>query len=137
MQVRHDWTQSQVKALFEMPFNDLLFQAATVHRSNFKPNEVQISTLLSIKTGACPEDCKYCPQSAHNKTGLAVKKKGDWFRHMRTLIKNPNMREDLGNALYERVKDNYDLTKVTAGRSEIYKTIIEGRKSKLKVVPSQ
>ncbi|MFC3031333.1 biotin synthase BioB [Pseudoalteromonas fenneropenaei] len=68
--VRHDWTYDEVKALFEMPFNDLLFQAASVHRANFKPNEVQISTLLSIKTGACPEDCKYCPQSGHYKTDL-------------------------------------------------------------------
>ena len=68
--VRHDWTHQQVKALFEMPFNDLLFKAASVHRANFNPNEVQISTLLSIKTGACPEDCKYCPQSGHYKTDL-------------------------------------------------------------------
>lgn len=68
--VRHDWTHSEVKALFEMPFNDLLFKAATVHRANFNPNQVQISTLLSIKTGACPEDCKYCPQSGHYKTDL-------------------------------------------------------------------
>ncbi|CCQ12052.1 Biotin synthase [Pseudoalteromonas luteoviolacea B = ATCC 29581] len=68
--VRHDWTYEEVKALFEMPFNDLLFQAASIHRSHFNPNEVQISTLLSIKTGACPEDCKYCPQSGHYKTDL-------------------------------------------------------------------
>ena len=68
--VRHNWTHSEVKALFEMPFNDLLFKAASVHRANFNPNEVQISTLLSIKTGACPEDCKYCPQSGHYKTDL-------------------------------------------------------------------
>ena len=69
-QVRNDWTLSEVKALFNMPFNDLLFQAASVHRQNFNPNKVQISTLLSIKTGACPEDCKYCPQSGHYKTDL-------------------------------------------------------------------
>ena len=68
--VRHDWTHAEVKALFEMPFNDLLFKAASVHRANFNPNEVQISTLLSIKTGACPEDCKYCPQSGHYRTDL-------------------------------------------------------------------
>ncbi|MBQ4832398.1 biotin synthase BioB [Pseudoalteromonas sp. MMG010] len=68
--VRHNWTHAEVKALFEMPFNDLLFKAASLHRANFNPNEVQISTLLSIKTGACPEDCKYCPQSAHYKTDL-------------------------------------------------------------------
>jgi biotin synthase len=57
-----------------MPFNDLLFQAQTVHRQNFNPNEVQLSTLLSIKTGACPEDCKYCPQSARYDTGLEKEK---------------------------------------------------------------
>lgn len=68
--VRHDWTADEVRALFELPFNDLLFQAQSVHRRHFNPNEVQVSTLLSIKTGACPEDCKYCPQSAHYKTGL-------------------------------------------------------------------
>jgi len=68
--IRHDWTKEEVKALFELPFNDLLFKAQTVHRQHFDPNEVQVSTLLSIKTGACPEDCKYCPQSGHYNTGL-------------------------------------------------------------------
>ncbi|MDI3322790.1 biotin synthase BioB [Pontibacterium granulatum] len=68
--IRHDWTEAEVRALFELPFNDLMFQAQTVHRQYFNPNEVQVSTLLSIKTGACPEDCKYCPQSAHYSTGL-------------------------------------------------------------------
>ena len=68
--IRHDWTIEEVNTLFEMPFNDLMFQAQTVHRQNFDPNQVQVSTLLSIKTGACPEDCKYCPQSARYDTGL-------------------------------------------------------------------
>ncbi|TNF87521.1 MAG: biotin synthase BioB [Gammaproteobacteria bacterium] len=68
--IRHDWTLDEIKALFEMPFNDLMFQAQSVHRANFDPNAVQISTLLSIKTGACPEDCAYCPQSAKYDTGL-------------------------------------------------------------------
>ncbi len=68
--VRHNWTINEVQALFNMPFNDLMFEAQTVHRQHFNPNEVQVSTLLSIKTGACPEDCKYCSQSARNKTGL-------------------------------------------------------------------
>jgi biotin synthase len=67
---RHDWTLEQVNALFALPFNDLLFQAQCVHREHFDPNYVQVSTLLSIKTGACPEDCKYCPQSARYDTGL-------------------------------------------------------------------
>lgn len=68
--VRHDWSQQEVQALFDLPFNDLMFQAQTVHRQNFNPNEVQVSTLLSIKTGACPEDCKYCSQSARYKTDI-------------------------------------------------------------------
>lgn len=68
--IRHDWTITEIEALFQLPFNDLLFQAQTVHRQHFNPNEVQVSTLLSIKTGACPEDCKYCPQSAHYHTGV-------------------------------------------------------------------
>ena len=72
--VRHDWTREEVLALFNQPFNDLLFQAQVVHRQNFNPNQVQLSTLLSIKTGACPEDCKYCPQSARYDTGLEKEK---------------------------------------------------------------
>lgn len=68
--VRHNWSIDEVKALFDLPFNDLMFQAQTVHRQNFNANEVQVSTLLSIKTGACPEDCKYCSQSSRYKTGL-------------------------------------------------------------------
>ena len=67
---RHDWTRTEVEALFARPFNDLLFEAQSVHRQHFEPNRVQISTLLSVKTGACPEDCKYCPQSVHHNTGL-------------------------------------------------------------------
>ena len=68
--IRHDWTLDEIKALFELPFNDLLFHAQGAHRAHFDPNAVQISTLLSIKTGACPEDCAYCPQSAKYDTGL-------------------------------------------------------------------
>ena len=67
---RHDWTLDEIRALFDLPFNDLLFQAHTIHRANHDPNEVQISSLLSIKTGACAEDCGYCSQSAHHKTDL-------------------------------------------------------------------
>lgn len=68
------WTVAEISALFELPFNDLMFRAHQVHRENFDPNEVQVSTLLSIKTGACPEDCKYCPQSVHYNTGLEREK---------------------------------------------------------------
>ena len=68
--VRHDWTQAEVDELFALPFNDLIFRAQSVHRRHFDPSEVQVSTLLSIKTGACPEDCAYCPQSVRYNTGL-------------------------------------------------------------------
>ena len=70
MTVRNDWTLAEVKALFARPFMDLLFTAQTVHRRYQAPNTVQVSTLLSIKTGACPEDCAYCPQSLRYETGL-------------------------------------------------------------------
>jgi len=68
--VRTDWTLEEARALFALPFNDLLFHAQRVHRLNFDPNRVQVSTLLSIKTGACPEDCAYCPQSVRYDTGV-------------------------------------------------------------------
>ena len=68
--IRTDWSIDEVVSLLKKPLNDLLFEAQQVHRQHFNPNHVQVSTLLSIKTGACPEDCKYCPQSAHYHTGL-------------------------------------------------------------------
>jgi biotin synthase len=68
--VRHNWSIGEVRTIFELPFNELLFQAQTVHRRHFDPNAVQVSTLLSIKTGGCPEDCKYCSQSVHYDSGL-------------------------------------------------------------------
>ena len=72
--LRHDWTRDEIRALFELPLMDLLFRAQTVHRQFFDPNRIQMSTLLSIKTGACPEDCKYCSQSGHYNTGLEKEK---------------------------------------------------------------
>lgn len=72
--IRHNWTQSEVEALFALPFNDLLFGAQAAHRAHFDANKVQVSTLLSIKTGGCAEDCGYCPQSAKFDTGLKANK---------------------------------------------------------------
>jgi len=69
-ELRHNWEISEVQTLFALPLNDLLFQAHTIHRNNFDPNAIQISTLLSIKTGKCSEDCGYCSQSAHHNTAL-------------------------------------------------------------------
>jgi biotin synthase len=72
--MRHDWTREEVRALFALPFPELMFRAQSVHRAHFDPTEVQISTLLSIKTGGCPEDCAYCPQSAAYDTGVRAEK---------------------------------------------------------------
>ncbi|MFZ2467810.1 MAG: biotin synthase BioB [Parvibaculum sedimenti] len=72
--LRHDWTREEVQALYDLPFNDLLFEAQIVHRRWFNPNQVQKSTLLSIKTGGCPEDCGYCAQSSKFDTGLKATK---------------------------------------------------------------
>ncbi|HEY8128964.1 MAG TPA: biotin synthase BioB [Hyphomicrobium sp.] len=72
--IRHDWTSAEALALYDLPFMDLLFRAQSVHRTSFDPNKVQMSRLLSIKTGGCAEDCGYCSQSAHHKTGLKASK---------------------------------------------------------------
>jgi biotin synthase len=72
--LRHDWSREEVEHLFALPFNDLLFQAQSVHRQHHDPNAVQVSTLLSIKTGGCPEDCAYCPQAARYATGVKAEK---------------------------------------------------------------
>ena len=73
--LRNDWTHAEISELFDQPFNDLLFQAQTIHRQHFNPNSIQVSTLLSIKTGACPEDCGYCSQSNNYETPLTPQKK--------------------------------------------------------------
>jgi biotin synthase len=72
--IRNDWTPAEVGALFALPFPELMFEAARIHRMHFDPSEVQISTLLSIKTGGCPEDCAYCPQAARYDTGVGAEK---------------------------------------------------------------
>lgn len=73
-ELRHDWSRDEVLALYALPLLELVWRAASCHRQHFDPSQVQVATLLSIKTGACPEDCAYCPQSAHFKTGLAVER---------------------------------------------------------------
>lgn len=72
--IRHNWKKIQVKKLFKLSLNDLLYKAHSIHRAYFKQNEIQLSTLLSIKTGSCPEDCAYCPQSAHHNADLKKEK---------------------------------------------------------------
>ena len=72
--LRHDWTLPEIEGLLDLPFNELLFRAQTAHRAHFDPNRVQVSTLLSIKTGACPEDCGYCSQSAKHATAVEAER---------------------------------------------------------------
>ncbi len=94
--LRHDWSQREVMALWEQPFNDLLFQAHTVHRQCWPANAVQKSTLLSIKTGGCPEDCKYCPQSARYDTGLEIEK----LMAVQTVVAEAKRARDAGATRY-------------------------------------
>ncbi len=94
--VRNDWTREEIAALFDLPFDELVFQAATVHRANHKPGEVQLSTLLSIKTGGCPEDCGYCNQSAGAKSGLKAEKLLD----VRTVLQTAAQAKDRGSSRF-------------------------------------
>ena len=74
LKTRHNWTKEETLVLLQQPFNDLVYTAQQIHRQNFDPNKVQLSTLMNIKTGGCPEDCAYCPQSAHYKAGVKAEK---------------------------------------------------------------
>ncbi len=111
--VRHDWTHEQVQALFALAFPELIYRAQSVHRRNFDPTEVQISTLLSIKTGGCPEDCAYCPQSVHYDTGV----KADKLMHVDVVLAEARAAKEAGasrfcmGAAWREPKDR-DLDKV-------------------------
>ena len=94
--VRQDWSREEIAALFDLPFDDLVFQAATVHRANHKAGQVQLSTLLSIKTGGCPEDCGYCNQSAGAKSGLKAEKLLD----VRTVLQTAAQAKDRGSSRF-------------------------------------
>ena len=93
---RHDWTRAEIAAIFAQPLNDLIFQAQTTHRQNFDPNEVQMSTLLSVKTGGCPEDCAYCPQSVHHETGVQAEK----LMQVDTVLAEARLARDAGATRY-------------------------------------
>ena len=92
IQLRNDWQLDEIQALFDMPFNDLLFKAHTIHRENFDPNYVQVSSLLNIKTGACPEDCSYCSQSSKYDTGLEREK----LMEIETVLEQAKTAKDQG-----------------------------------------
>jgi biotin synthase len=114
MNTRHDWTLEEIKQIYNLPFPELIFQAQTIHRENFNPLEVQRSTLLSIKTGACPEDCKYCPQSAHNQTDLEREK----LLPTEVILANAKEAKKQGStrfcmgAAWREVRDNKDFEQV-------------------------
>lgn len=96
IQGRTDWTRDEISALFALPFNDLLFEAQTVHRANFPRNEVQLSTLLSIKTGGCPEDCGYCSQSVSAESGVKATKLMD----VRAVLQSAAQAKDAGSGRF-------------------------------------
>lgn len=113
--LRHDWQVEEVTRLYDMPFADLMFQAQTVHRQYFDPNEVQVSTLLSIKTGGCAEDCGYCPQSAHHESAV----KAEPLMPLEKVLENATKAKETGasrfcmGAAWRNLKDR-DLERVAA-----------------------
>lgn len=94
--IRNDWTREEIAALFDLPFDELVFQAASVHRAFHRPGQVQLSTLLSIKTGGCPEDCGYCNQSAHAESGLKAEKLLD----VRSVMQSAAQAKDRGSSRF-------------------------------------
>ena len=112
--LRHDWTAAEAATFFTMPFADLIHRAQTTHRRNFDANEVQMSTLLSIKTGGCPEDCGYCPQSVHYDTGVDATKlmEVDAVREAALAAKNAGATRFCMGAAWRAPKDR-DIEKVS------------------------
>ena len=112
--IRHDWKYSEVKKLFQLPFNELLYQAHTVHRKYFKKNKIQLSTLLSIKTGSCPEDCAYCPQAARYHTDI----EGNNLMSLEEVVKLADEAKSEGSsrvcmgAAWRNVKDDAEFDQV-------------------------
>lgn len=108
-EIKHNWSIDEIKSLFDMPFNDLIFQAQTATRKYFDPNKVQLSTLLSIKTGGCPEDCAYCPQASSYDTGLKAEKLMDKEK----ILKDAQKAKDMGagrfcmGAAWRNLKDRH------------------------------
>jgi len=113
---RHDWTRDEIAAIYNSPLMDLLYRAATVHRQHNDPNEVQVCTLLSVKTGGCPEDCAYCPQAARYHTDVEAHKMLDVdavFRAAEEARASGSTRFCMG-AAWREVRDNRDFDKVLA-----------------------
>lgn len=113
-EVRFNWTKEEIRAIYDKPFMDLVYEAATVHRQNHNPLEVQVSTLLSVKTGGCPEDCSYCPQAARYHTDVKVQKLlpvNDVVKAAVTAQESGSTRFCMG-AAWREVRDNSDFDKV-------------------------
>lgn len=114
MQERNDWTKKEIAEIYHSPLMELIYRAATVHRENHKPDEVQVCTLLSIKTGGCPEDCSYCPQAARYHTEVDVHK----LLPVEEVLNNAQTAKDAGStrfcmgAAWREVRDNRDFDKV-------------------------
>lgn len=114
MEIRNDWTKEEIKAIYDSPILELIYQAATVHRKNHDPSEVQVCTLLSVKTGGCPEDCAYCPQAARYHTDVKVHKLMDVDEVLdkaREAKVSGSTRFCMG-AAWREVRDNRDFDKV-------------------------
>lgn len=95
-EIRHDWERREIEEIYNLPFADLLFRSATVHRRHHDPNKVQLSQLLSIKTGGCPEDCGYCPQAARYNTSVSATK----LMAVETVLQAANVAKDAGASRY-------------------------------------
>lgn len=114
MELRNDWTRAEITEIFNKPIMDLIYEAATVHRQHNDANEVQVCTLLSVKTGGCPEDCAYCPQAARYHTGVKVHKLlevDEVLDKARNAKENGSTRFCMG-AAWREVRDNKDFDKV-------------------------
>lgn len=114
MQIRTNWTEDEIKAIYHKPILDLVFEASTIHRNYHKPSEVQVCTLLSIKTGGCPEDCAYCPQAARYSTDVTVHallKKEEVMESALKARENGSTRFCMG-AAWREVRDNKDFDRV-------------------------
>ena len=113
-EIRNDWTREEIREIYDQPLMDLVYKAATVHREYNNPNEVQVCTLLSVKTGGCPEDCGYCPQAARYHTDVDVHKlmePEEVIRNAQEAKENGSTRFCMG-AAWREVRDNRDFDKV-------------------------
>ena len=113
-EIRHDWSLEDLRSIHDLPLMDLVYRAATVHRQNHDPSEMQVSKLISIKTGACPEDCSYCAQSSRYTTGVAPERLMETGRvlEIATRAKEAGVSRVCLGAAWREVKDNSQFDRV-------------------------